>query len=86
MRKNKKPVNFDVTLTEEQVARWLCLLEAIEIVSERMDDWEIEDLDLESPIKHDKIINALKKYIKERYLAMLSDVRYVQAKENDWLL
>lgn len=85
MRKNK-PTTFDVTLTDEQVARWLCLLEAMELVSERMEDWNIEDIDLESPAKHDKIINAIKKYIKERYLAMLSDVRYVQAKENGWLL
>lgn len=82
----KPKSEFNCLLTEEQVARWLCLLEAIQLVSERMEDWDIEDLDLENPIKHDKICNALKKYIKERYIAMLGDVRFVQAKENGWLL
>ena len=59
-------------MTSECYARWLCLIEALEVITE---DAEKNNIDLEANDKWIKPL-ALQKYIDERFHAMHYDVRY----------
>lgn len=62
------------------MARWMCLLEGIEIICQRFEDLEIPVNEMESSSYIKKIDKGLIKYIKERFEAMLYDVRFEKRK------
>lgn len=78
---NPKPM-----MEEQEEARWLCFIEALDVIYDRMDELDIEELDLDTPQKHDRAYRGICKYMKERYIAMLEDLRTYNRKKYGWLL
>lgn len=67
-------------LSEEELARWLCLVEGVDIIYNKFEEMEMP-ANIAGTKKYIKRIDrALGKYIKERFVAMLSDVRFEKAK------
>ena len=67
-------------LSEEELARWLCLVEGVDIIYDKLEEMEMP-ANLASTKKYIKRIDrALGKYIKERFIAMLSDIRFEKTK------
>lgn len=67
-------------LTEEETARWMCLIEGIDFIYEKFEDLGIPISELESKKYIKKVDRGLIKYIKERFEAMLFDVRFEKRK------
>ena len=67
-------------LTEEEAARWMCLIEGIDFIYEKFEDLGIPVTELESKKYIKKVDRGLIKYIKERFEAMLFDVRFEKRK------
>lgn len=59
-------------MSKETLARWACLIEAIEVIDDtaKKNNIDLDESDWVKPI-------ALQKYIKERYHAMLYDVEKI---------
>lgn len=81
-------LNESITLNNEyqhlnmsynEYARWLCLMEGIEIVSKRADQLKQRtsavDIDWIKPL-------AFEKYIQERFLSMKSDLEEIEISKN----
>lgn len=73
-------------MDEHEVARWLCFVEALDIIYDHMDEHEIEELNLETASKQDRAYRGICKYIKERQAAMLEDLRLHNVREYGLLL
>lgn len=67
-------------LTEEETARWMCLIEGIDFIYEKFEEMGIPVIELESKKYIKKVDRGLIKYIKERFEAMLFDVRFEKRK------
>lgn len=67
-------------LTEEETARWMCLIEGIDFIYEKFEEMGIPVVELESKKYIKKVDRGLIKYIKERFEAMLFDVRFEKRK------
>ena len=67
-------------LTEEETARWMCLIEGIDFIYEKFEEMGIPVAELESKKYIKKVDRGLIKYIKERFEAMLFDVRFEKRK------
>ena len=67
-------------LTEEETARWMCLIEGIDFIYEKFEEMGIPVTELESKKYIKKVDRGLIKYIKERFEAMLFDVRFEKRK------
>ena len=74
MKKPKRyiPVNTKdsvVNMSIDQYSRWLCLIEAIDFIDKKCEEWgkDIENVDWVKPV-------ALQKYIDERFHSMKHDV------------
>lgn len=67
-------------MSDEELARWLCLIEGVDIIYDKFEDLNMSTslADTKKYIK--RIDRALGKYISERYEAMLFDVRFEKAK------
>jgi hypothetical protein len=67
--------NTELNMSCDEYARWLCLLEGIEIVSKRVDQLKRRsigtDVDWIKPL-------AFQKYIEERFLSMKSDLDEIE--------
>lgn len=75
MRKDDSIPNFKYTLTDEEEARWLCLIERINFLFDKMEALHGEaELDLSDKKVARKVHKALVGYINDRYHAMLWDV------------
>lgn len=72
-------INF--TFSEEEEARWLCLIERINYISDRIDLLDEAELDFNNKKIARTIHKALCKYIDERFNAMLWDVRCANLKK-----
>lgn len=62
------------------MARWLCLVEGIDFIYQKFDEMGIPLAEAESKKYIKKIDKGLVKYIKERFEAMLYDLRFEKAK------
>lgn len=62
-------------LEEMEMARWLCLIEANNIIADKMDEYGVDELNWDTAQKHDRAIRGIIRYIKERQEAMLADLR-----------
>jgi hypothetical protein len=78
------PLNASTTLNDslkqhnmllDEYARWLCLLEGVEIVSKRVE--QLKKRSIESDIDWIKPL-AFQKYIDERFLSMKSDLDEIE--------
>jgi hypothetical protein len=67
-------------LTEEETARWMCLVEGIDFIYDKFEELGIPVAELESKKYIKKVDRGLIKYIKERFEAMLFDVRFEKRK------
>ncbi len=56
-------------LNDVSFSRWVCLIEAFDLISEKADELKI---DLEKALKP----VAIEHYMNERYVSVLPDVRY----------
>lgn len=56
-------------LSDVAFSRWVCLIEAFDLISEKADELKI---DLEKVLKP----VAIEHYMNERYVSVLSDVKY----------
>jgi ribosomal protein S18 len=58
-----------VNMSIDQYSRWLCLIEAIDFIDKKCEEWgkNIEEIDWVKPV-------ALQKYIDERFHSMKHDV------------
>lgn len=65
---------------DEELARWMCLIEGVDIIFDRLEDLDIPESEIETKKYSKRIDKALGKYIKERFNAMLADVRFEKAK------
>lgn len=75
--------NFNYTFTEEEEARWLCLIERINFLFDKMEALHGEvELDLSNKKVARKVHKALVGYINDRYPAMLWDLSCVNRKNN----
>ena len=63
-------------MTYDEYARWLCLLEGIEIVGNRVE--QLKKRSIENNIDWIKPL-AFQKYIDERFLSMKSDLEEIEA-------
>lgn len=63
--------NGQEQMTIEHYSRWLCLLEAIDFIDKKCDEWgkNMDDVDWVKPI-------AIQKYIDERFHSVKRDVEY----------
>lgn len=68
--------NFDdlYSLSEEQEARWLCLIERVNYISDKLEALTGEEIDYNNNKTARTIYRALTKYIDERFAAMCWDV------------
>jgi uncharacterized protein YlbG (UPF0298 family) len=62
------------------MARWMCLVEGIDFIYQKFDEMGIPLSEAESKKYIKKIDKGLVKYIKERFEAMLYDLRFEKAK------
>lgn len=67
-------------MPDEELARWMCLVEGVNIIFDRFEDLNIPESEIESKKYSKRIDKALEKYIKERFNAMLADIRFEKAK------
>lgn len=67
-------------MTDEELARWLCLIEGVDIIYDKFEELSISTSLADTKKYMRKIDRALGKYIKERFEAMLFDVRFEKAK------
>lgn len=67
-------------MNEEELARWLCLIEGVDIIYDKFEEMSIPTSMADTKKYIKKIDKALGKYIKERFEAMLYDVRFEKAK------
>ncbi len=67
-------------MSDEELARWMCLVEGVDIIFDRFEELDIPLSEAESKKFSKRIDKALGKYIKERFNAMLADVRFEKAK------
>ena len=72
--KNTKYITINTNKGEEKMTidhytRWLCLIEAIDVIDKKCEEWgeNMDDIDWVKPI-------ALQKYIDERFHSMKHDV------------
>jgi hypothetical protein len=63
-------------MSYDEYARWLCLLEGVEIVSKRVE--QLKKRSIENDIDWIKPL-AFQKYIEERFLSMKSDLEEIEA-------
>jgi len=66
----------DHNMSYDEYARWLCLLEGVEIVSKRVE--QLKKRSIENDIDWIKPL-AFQKYIEERFLSMKSDLEEIEA-------
>ena len=62
------------------MARWMCLVEGIDFIYQKFDEMGIPLSEVESKKYIKKIDKGLVKYIKERFEAMLYDLRFEKLK------
>jgi hypothetical protein len=62
-------------MTYDEYARWLCLLEGVEIVSKRVE--QLKKRSIENDVDWIKPL-AFQKYIDERFLSMKSDLEEIE--------
>lgn len=67
-------------MSDEELARWMCLVEGVDIIFDRFEELNISPAESETKKFAKRIDKALGKYIKERFNAMLADVRFEKAK------
>ena len=67
-------------MSDEELARWMCLVEGVDIIFDRFEELDIPISEMETKKYSKRIDKALGKYIKERFNAMLADVRFEKAK------
>lgn len=67
-------------MTDEELARWLCLIEGVDIIYDKFEELSLSTSLADTKKYMRKIDRALGKYIKERFEAMLFDVRFEKAK------
>ena len=73
--------SFNYTFTEEEEARWLCLIERINFLFDKMEALHGEaELNLSDKKVARKVHKALVGYINDRYHAMLWDVHVTNHK------
>jgi len=63
-------------LSDEELARWMCLVEGIDFIYQKFEDMGIPISEIESKKYIKKVDKGLIKYIKERFEAMLYDIQY----------
>jgi hypothetical protein len=63
-------------MSYDEYARWLCLLEGVEIVSKRVE--QLKKRSIENDVDWIKPL-AFQKYIEERFLSMKSDLDEIEA-------
>lgn len=68
------------SLSDEELARWMCLVEGIDFIYQKFEDMGIPFSEIESKKYIKKIDRGLIKYIKERFEAMLFDLRFEKRK------
>lgn len=61
-------------LTVDEMARWLCLLEGVNVVFSELERQNIEDSIEENKKMFNKIDRSLNKYIRDRFHTMKSDI------------
>lgn len=71
--------NLDL-LNDEETARWMCLIEGVNFIYQKFEDLGIPIAEIESKKYIKRVDRGLIKYIKERFEAMLYDVRFEKAK------
>lgn len=64
------------SLSDEELARWMCLVEGIDFIYQKFEDMGIPISEIESKKYIKKVDKGLIKYIKERFEAMLYDIQY----------
>ena len=67
-------------MSDEELARWMCLVEGIDFIYQKFEDMGIPFSEIESKKYIKKIDRGLIKYIKERFEAMLFDLRFEKRK------
>lgn len=67
-------------LNDEETARWMCLIEGVNFIYQKFEDLGIPIAEIESKKYIKRVDRGLIKYIKERFEAMLYDVRFEKAK------
>lgn len=76
--------NFNYTLSEEEEARWLCLIERVNFLFDKMENLPGEPtLDFSDKKVAKKVHKALVGYINDRFPAMLWDLSYINRKNYD---
>ena len=68
--------NTELNMSYDDYARWLCLLEGVEIVSKRVE--QLKKRSIENDVDWIKPL-AFQKYIEERFLSMKSDLDEIEA-------
>jgi hypothetical protein len=68
--------NTELNMSYDEYARWLCLLEGVEIVSKRVE--QLKKRSIENDIDWIKPL-AFQKYIEERFLSMKSDLDEIES-------
>lgn len=73
--------DFDCVLDDETEARYLCLIEGLEFIDNKLLELGLEGEELETARASNRVYKALCAYIEERFHAMLADLRAERAKE-----
>jgi len=68
--------NTELNMSYDEYARWLCLLEGVEIVSKRVE--QLKKRSIENDVDWIKPL-AFQKYIEERFLSMKSDLDEIES-------
>lgn len=74
--------NFNFTFSEEEEARWLCLIEGVNFISDKLEALTGQEIDFNNSKIARNIHKALTKYIDERFAAMLWDVHQTRGSVN----
>lgn len=86
MKEDNSIPNFTFTLTEEEEARWLCLIERVNFLFDKMETLHGDvEINLSDKKMARKVHKALVGYINDRYNAMLWDVHCAN-KQNKYIL
>lgn len=65
---------YTFSMSEEEEARWLCLIEGVNYISDKLEKLTGQEIDYNDNKVARVIYKALTKYIDERFAAMLWDV------------